>query len=58
MVGGISISFEQISHHPPISSFYFKTEEYECYGNHNPLVEMGLNTAVARNIDPIYVRFF
>jgi len=27
-VGGVSLYFEQVSHHPPVSSFYLKTDEY------------------------------
>jgi hypothetical protein len=28
IVGGIPVFLEQISHHPPISTFYMKTDEF------------------------------
>jgi hypothetical protein len=28
IIGGIPIYFEQISHHPPISAFYMKTDKF------------------------------
>lgn len=45
-IAGIPIYFEQISHHPPISSFYMKCEDFTFYGSIIYNVEMGLNSCV------------
>ena len=45
ILGGIPIFLEQISHHPPISSLYIKTAEFEAFGNFDIHVELGLNSA-------------
>ena len=33
LIGGIPLYMEQISHHPPISSFYMETSDFKAYGN-------------------------
>ena len=49
---------EQISHHPPISALYMKTDTFRFYGNFHSHVELGLNTATGGNLTPLYVEFF
>lgn len=37
--------FEQISHHPPVSSYYFLGRGYKIYGSVEPLLSLGINHA-------------
>ena len=34
-IGGIPVYMEQISHHPPISAVYMKTDTFRFYGTFN-----------------------
>ena len=57
-IGGIPFYMEQISHHPPISSFFMKTDKFEVSGNIDVLVDMGLNSAHTKMPSPIKVKIF
>ena len=56
-LGTIPISYEQISHHPPISAYYMNSEEFQMYGNLVSYAEMGLNSAVGGNSGIIHIKF-
>ena len=58
IIGGIPIYMEQISHHPPISAVYAKTDTFRFYGSFNSHAELGLNTVSGANLNPLYVDFF
>ena len=57
-IGGIPVYMEQISHHPPISAVYMKTDTFRFYGTFNSHVELGLNCVVGMNLNPLFVEFF
>jgi hypothetical protein len=48
LLGGIPIYFEQTFHHPPISSLFMKTADFETSGNFDMHVDMGLNSAYSK----------
>lgn len=48
---------EQTSHHPPISTLYFKGRGYEVYGSVNPGISLRLNSVKCFSDDPFYLKF-
>ena len=54
-VGGVPFYYEQISHHPPISAFYMKGEEFTVYGNLVAVANVGLNCASGGNGGKMHV---
>lgn len=54
-IGGIPIYYEQISHHPPISAYLMKTNQWEIYGTVAPYVDIGLNSGVGGNAGVTHV---
>jgi hypothetical protein len=48
LLGGIPIFLEQTFHHPPISSIFMKTADFETYGNFDMHVDLGLNSAYSK----------
>jgi hypothetical protein len=59
-IGGCPLYMEQISHHPPISSYYFKGRGYVITGSIEPKVAMsglGLNGAKCWSEKPNYIQF-
>ena len=50
-LGGISLYFEQVSHHPPISAIYAKTDTFRFYGSSYSIVELGLNAVTGINLN-------
>ena len=49
---------EQISHHPPISAFYAKTDKFEISGQIDIKVDVGLNSAQTKWPTPVKVKIF
>ena len=49
-IGGIPFYLEQISHHPPISAYYMKCDEFTLYGNLIPIANVSLNSGWGGNI--------
>ena len=49
---------EQISHHPPISAFFMKTDKFEASGTIDVLVDVGLNSAHTKMPGPIKVKIY
>ena len=58
MIGGIPMYMEQISHHPPISAFLIKTDQYEVSGYFDVLVDVGFNAANTKSPTPIKVKIY
>jgi hypothetical protein len=56
-LGKTPICYEQISHHPPISAYYMKNEDFEMYGNLVSFAELGLNSGVGGNLGIINIKF-
>lgn len=56
-LGGIPIYYEQVSHHPPISAYYMKSEDFELYGNLISYAEMGVNSGVGGNSGIMHIKF-
>lgn len=56
-IGGIPIYLEQVSHHPPITALYIKTDSFTVHGCFHSYAEMGLNQVQGRNLCPIFVEF-
>lgn len=56
-IDGCPIYMEQISHHPPISAYYFVGRGYKKYGCMEPKVSVGLNSGSGYSIYPHYVEF-
>lgn len=52
---GIPIYYEQISHHPPISSYLMKCKEYTMYGNLVAFANVGLNTGIGGNSGAMHI---
>jgi hypothetical protein len=48
-IDGCPVYGEQISHHPPISSFFLKGRGYFVHGSLEAKVDIGLNTASGIN---------
>lgn len=48
-IKGIPIYYEQISHHPPISSYYMTCPEFTLYGNLVAFADVSFNSAVGGN---------
>ena len=48
-VGGIPLYYEQISHHPPISSYFMKCDEFTLFGNLNAVANVSLNSGSGGN---------
>lgn len=55
-IKGIPIYFEQISHHPPISSYYMTCPEFTLYGNLVAFADVSLNSAVGGNEGITYIK--
>ena len=55
MLGGIPFYMEQISHHPPISAVYAKTDTFRFYGGYHLHAELGLNSVNAHSRSFLYV---
>lgn len=49
LIEGCPAYAEQISHHPPISSFLFVGKSYRIYGQLEAKVELGLNSGKGSN---------
>lgn len=43
-LGSLSVSIQQISHHPPISSFFISNSAIEVWGNVEIVIDFGINT--------------
>lgn len=56
LAGGY-FSAEQVSHHPPISGFYYQGKGYIIYGQLELTASVGLNTAKGKFIGDITVDF-
>ncbi len=59
-VGEYKIAIEQISHHPPISYFYFWSknhDKFKAYGSLEYRPVMGANSAGGHAFGPFYVEF-
>lgn len=56
-IDGCPMYLEQISHHPPISAYYFLGRGYKKYGCMEPKVSVGLNSGSGYSIFPHYVEF-
>jgi hypothetical protein len=56
-IDGCPMYLEQISHHPPISAYYFLGRGYKKYGCIEPKVSVGLNSGSGYSILPHYVEF-
>ena len=54
---GIPVYMEQISHHPPISAYYMKNDQFETWGNVEVHIDMGLNSAYSKVIGLFNFRF-
>ena len=48
LLGGIPIYLEQTFHHPPISTVFMRTADFETHGNFDMHVDMGLNSAYSK----------
>jgi hypothetical protein len=48
---------EQTSHHPPISTLYFKGRGYEIYGSVNPAISLRINSVKCFSEAPFYIRY-
>ena len=57
MIDGCPVYGEQISHHPPISSVFFKGRGFVLYGSLEAKVEMSLNSASGINDGELHVSF-
>ena len=49
---------EQVSHHPPITAFFIKTDQFEISGVIDVNVDVGLNSAHTKLPNPIRVKIF
>ena len=58
MVGGIPVYMEQVSHHPPITAYYIKTDQFEISGVIDINVDVGLNSAHTKLPTPAKVKIF
>lgn len=58
---GISISMEQISHHPPISAFYMEGQGFQLVGQSQPSIQLSLRDQGFKSRSKVqgyrYVRF-
>lgn len=54
-IGGIPIYYEQISHHPPISAYYLKCEEFTMHGNLNAVANVSLNSGTGGNAGKMHI---
>jgi len=55
-IGGIPIYYEQISHHPPISSYFMKSSEFTIYGNLIAIANVSLNSGSGGNAGKMYIQ--
>ncbi len=51
------VYMEQTSHHPAISTLYFKGRGYEVYGSVNPGISLRLNSVKCFSEAPFFLRF-
>lgn len=58
LLGGIPIYLEQTFHHPPISTLYIRTDDFETFGNFDMHVDLGLNSASSKISYYFTVRIF
>jgi hypothetical protein len=56
-LGSVPICYEQISHHPPISSFYMKSDTFEFFGNLISYADLGVNSGVCGNSGTLHIKF-
>lgn len=56
-VGGCPLYLEQISHHPPIASYYFVGRGYKIYGQIDPKIGIGLNSGKCWSEKPNFIDF-
>ena len=52
---GIPLYYEQISHHPPISSYFMECPEFKLYGNMLAFADVGLNSGVGGNLGVMHI---
>ena len=57
MIDGCPVYAEQISHHPPISSFYMIGRGYKLFGNNKAKVNLHMNSADGINEGFYYIQF-
>ena len=56
-IDGCPVSLEQISHHPPIASYYLKGRGYIMHGTIQSKASLGLNCAKGMTPYPNYIKF-
>jgi hypothetical protein len=56
-VDGCPIYLEQISHHPPVSAYYFVGRGYKKYGTTEPHISIGLNKGSGYSLNPHYIEY-
>lgn len=55
-IGGIPIYYEQISHHPPISSYFMKSSEFTISGNLIAIANVSLNSGSGGNAGKMFIQ--
>lgn len=56
-IAGCPVYCEQISHHPPISAFYFVGRGYTISGRLEPTIDLSINSGVGWNQGEFTIRF-
>ncbi len=56
-INGCPITCEQISHHPPITAFYFVGRGYRIHGNIEPKIDLSMNSGVGSNDGEYVIEF-
>lgn len=57
LIDGCPMYLEQVSHHPPISCFYFYGRGYTIHGKIDPKVALGLNCGKGWSPAPCYITY-
>jgi hypothetical protein len=56
-IDGCPMYIEQISHHPPIASYYFIGRGYKVYGKIGTKAKFGLNVIYGYSDEPNFILF-
>lgn len=56
-IDGCPIYLEQVSHHPPVGSYFFQGRKYRLHGQIEPRVSFGMNNIKGFSSRPNFLEF-
>jgi hypothetical protein len=56
-IGGGRYSAEQVSHHPPVSAFFYQKDNYKIYASLELSASLGLNSGEGRFLGDVTIQY-